>query len=325
MPLTPIPTPNPPAEPSAVPAQCSEWVCAAWDWVNDYGAAIGAVATVLAVIVAIASLAAAAKDNRARSRPMVIAEFRRARRNDRAIDLVVRNVGPSLATHLKVEFEPPISAVEAPTTTAHLIALRYALPNLILGPNQELKNLWWSSRPGPNGTVINSEPTPATVKVDVSYKGTRWRRYRDTFEMNINSIKYETESISSATPERQLKAGVQQLGKIVTGLTAIRNALQNDDEVTPDFVDAMVAMGVLDPPLTPEDADPDDGAGPRPDAQEERDVETATGAEAERESPTEQALAVEAEAEPTVPIVESTPGEPRPATDFGSRPEPGRS
>lgn len=47
-----------------------------WEWVNEYGSGIGAVAGVLATLVAILALTSAARDSKARSQPMIAAEFR---------------------------------------------------------------------------------------------------------------------------------------------------------------------------------------------------------------------------------------------------------
>ena len=52
-------------------------VLEAWTWINEYGSAIGAVAGVVAALVAIIALISAALDSKARSQPMIAAEFRR--------------------------------------------------------------------------------------------------------------------------------------------------------------------------------------------------------------------------------------------------------
>ena len=56
-------------------AQVAGWIGDRWEWINDYGTAVGAVAGVVAAIVAMLALASAASDSKARSQPRVTAGY----------------------------------------------------------------------------------------------------------------------------------------------------------------------------------------------------------------------------------------------------------
>lgn len=77
-----------------------------WEWLKLNGAGLSALAAVVTAAIAVVALGHTASDSRDRSRPMMVAEFQLAVNNGAAIDLVVRNAGPSIARDVTVTFDP---------------------------------------------------------------------------------------------------------------------------------------------------------------------------------------------------------------------------
>jgi len=155
-----------------------DWLNAVLDWLNGNGAALSSFAAIVTAVVAVWALIAAVRDSHERSRPVVVAEFRLAAHNDEAFDLVVRNVGQSIARDVTVTFAPEIEAREddARDLTSYLVE-RYADPISAIGPGQELTNVWWSGVARGEDTLVNSERTPEEVTVSIGYKGSSGRKF----------------------------------------------------------------------------------------------------------------------------------------------------
>ena len=194
-----------------------------WEWINTNGSGIGAVAGVVAAIVAVLALWSAAADTRARSQPMIAAEFRPAVDSNSTIDLVISNLGPTPARELVVTFDPPL---ELPDDTSQLVTpflvKRYRNPIPVLNPGQELLNIWWAGMLAAERTgLINSEPTPDQVTVNVSYKGRRLRRIHDSYQLNTETVRMTTYSVSSDSPRGRLKTIDESLKAIKSSLAEI--------------------------------------------------------------------------------------------------------
>ena len=139
-------------------------VLEAWTWINEYGSAIGAVAGVVAALVAIIALISAALDSKARSQPMIAAEFRPAVDSDSSIDFIITNLGPTPARDITVTFNPPIVIPDdSDRLLAPYLVKRYERPIPVLNPGQILSNTWWAGRAGTGNELTNHEPTPDEV------------------------------------------------------------------------------------------------------------------------------------------------------------------
>ncbi len=197
----------------------------AWNWINDYGTAIGAVAGVVAAIVAIIALISAALDSKARSQPMIAAEFRPAPDSDSSIEFVLSNLGATPARDVKVTFSPGIVIPQDADTDrllAPYIVKRYERPIPVLNPGQSLSNTWWAgSLSGGSNELTNDEPTPDDVTVSVSYKGLGWRRLSDSFDLTIETVTLTTYSVSSTSTKGRLKTIDDSLKKIRDHLATI--------------------------------------------------------------------------------------------------------
>ena len=185
---------------------------ALWQWINDNGSGLSAIAAISTGVVAIIALRSAAMDSRERTRPYVVAEFRRAENSHSAIDLVIRNTGQSVARDVRVAFSPSFEVpdVGGPYMTSYLLQ-RYATPIPTLGPGQELSNIWFSGRsvPGSN-EMANHEPTPDLVTVTVTYRSTH-STHQDVFPLHVDLIRLTTFSTSSTSLVGRLKTIDQSL------------------------------------------------------------------------------------------------------------------
>ncbi|MCS6553988.1 hypothetical protein NYQ31_09780 [Curtobacterium flaccumfaciens] len=193
-----------------------------WDWINEYGSAIGAVAGVVAALVAILALISAALDSKARSQPMVTAEFRPAPDSDSSIEFVVSNLGATPARDVRVGFTPPIALpAEIRGLVSPYLVQRYQRAIPVLNPGQLLSNTWWAGQAGSGAGLTNREPTPDEVRVDVSYKGLGWSRIRDSFDLTIETVTLTTYSVSSTSTKGRMKTIDESLRKIRDHLATI--------------------------------------------------------------------------------------------------------
>ena len=193
-----------------------------WEWVNDYGTGLGALAAVAAALIAVVALSSTARDSRTRTQPMVTADFRPPAHSDSAIELVVTNLGPTPARDVLVTFDPPL---EMPGDTSRLMApylvKRYANPIKILNPGQVLSNTWWAGEAGPGNELVNREPTPDQVTVHVEYSGIGRRRLSDSFSLTIETVSLTTYNVSSTSLKGRLKTINASLSSIATHLQTI--------------------------------------------------------------------------------------------------------
>lgn len=203
-------------------AQVAGWIGDRWEWINDYGTAVGAVAGVVAAIVAMLALASAASDSKARSQPRVTAEFRPAAESDVTMDLVITNMGSTPARDVVVTFDPPLDVPEDDSRlVAPFIVRRYSKPIPVLNPQQYLTNIWWAGEPGPGNELVNREPTPDDVTVTVSYRGVGRKRLTEQFPLTFETVSLTTYSVSSTSLHGRLKTIDQSLTKLEKAVTKI--------------------------------------------------------------------------------------------------------
>lgn len=196
--------------------------------------AIGAAAAILTTIVAfitailaVAALRSAARDSRERSRPLVLARFRESENSDSSYELVIGNSGQTAARDLVVTFDPPFTEAALGDALVKLIADRYESPLGALPPGGELTNVWWSGSLQGGRALENHIATPDDVKVSVSYKGNRWRRYRDTFALEAKLMKTKTYSVSSTSMIGMTKAIRDSLKTIATEAKTTNSRLRD--------------------------------------------------------------------------------------------------
>ena len=195
-----------------------------WQWINDNGTGLGAMAAVITAVIAGGALRATANDSRDRSRPMVVAEFLPAEHSDSTIDFRIRNYGQSVAHDVLVAFDPEIPDTTDPTSLTPFLKRRYAKTIQHLSPGQELRNIWWSGEAHATGELVNSEPTPDEVRVTVRYRGGKRSKYEDHYDLTIESVTLTTFSTSSASVPGRLKSFDKNLVSISRSLAALASA-----------------------------------------------------------------------------------------------------
>lgn len=206
-----------------------------WQWLNLNGAGLGAAATVMTALVAIYALRQAAIDSRERSRPVVLAEFRRAENSHSTIDLVIRNAGLSVARDVQVTFDPkPAMPADASGLLTPYLLKRYAAAIPTLSPGQELSNIWFSGQVPPGGgpEMVNQEPTSDEVTVLIAYRGTGRRVYRESFPLHVDVVRMMTYSTSSdSVPGRidGIYKSLQSLDQSVKRLAKAADYLRRDE------------------------------------------------------------------------------------------------
>lgn len=206
------------------------------NWVRDllapYTDFIATFGVVLTAIIAIIALRSTAKDSRERSRPLVLAMFRLAEHSDHSFEFVVRNFGQSGAKDLRIEFDPPLTTEMRTEQAVDHIAMRYERAIPLLPPTAELSNTWWSGKDRGGVELVNRLGTPDEVVVSVSYRGSRWRRYRDSFTLHADTIKFTTSQVSSTSIPGRVSAistSLSALVKVVQSLDASVKQLKPKD------------------------------------------------------------------------------------------------
>lgn len=229
-----------------------------WHWLSVNSAAVSCIAAMITAVVAVWTLRWAAIDNRERSEPMMLAEFRRPKHSNHGIDLVVRNAGPTPATNVEVKFDPmPVVPNDGQRYVTRYLLRRYAHLIPVIAPGQELTNLWCSSRPEPTGEgTYNHEPTSDSVIVTISYRGLRKRHvFTQTFHLEVDLIKMTTEQVASESELGRMRAIAASLQKIERSLAPMGRLAQaradeadetdelGPGEIPPDFGDGTNSSG----------------------------------------------------------------------------------
>jgi hypothetical protein len=209
-----------------------------WDALNANGGGIAALAAISTALVAIGTLWSARTDSQERSRPMVLAEFRKPPNSRTSIDLVVRNAGPSIARNVEVKFDliPTVASNDRVSTKGALMT-RYRDSIPTLAPGQELVNTWFAGVSGDHPVeLVNSATTSDEVTVTIAYRGSgRRRRYVDRFPLHIDLVRMGTSRVDSSSPlgctrsiDESLKAVRDSTKRLARAVEALQPEL--DDE-----------------------------------------------------------------------------------------------
>lgn len=192
-----------------------------WEWLGLNAASVSALAAGLTATVAVLALLSTARDSRARTDPIVTAEFRIPPDSDSTIDLVIRNLGPTPARDVTLNFEPPLSVPDGggPFLATYIVN-RYKGTIPVLSPGQELTNIWWAGRVDGN-QMVNAEPTPESVVITIGYRGVGWRRRSARYGLQVETVSSTTFAVSSTSLKGRLKTIDASLKKIASALDRI--------------------------------------------------------------------------------------------------------
>lgn len=135
---------------SECPSRLSAVLATVWDWVaeidaDQWSAAAAGLTAIVAVIagaVAIGQLGEARHLRVEQAAPYVVVVMEPSPAAQWVIDLVIRNLGATAATEVRVSIDPPIRRTAPPSRQGEpeLVTLPNAIPVLV--PGQEYRTLW---------------------------------------------------------------------------------------------------------------------------------------------------------------------------------------
>lgn len=161
--------------------------------VSAVAAAVSTALTLVAVVIAVRSLAATRKDSRDRSRPVIVPELQRELLSHGTTNLLIRNLGTSVAANVSVQFEPgpPEDLDSLPGDNMwKWIFQAYARPIASWAPTWTLSN------------VVRAGHEPLDpFAVIVNYAGPDGTRYTERHEIDPTPILKATSSGPSDTKE----------------------------------------------------------------------------------------------------------------------------
>lgn len=152
-------------------------------------------------IVAIVSLLSIRQDSRDRSRPVISAELLPLTLSHGTCELIIANVGRSVAKDVAVTFKPAITE-DMGVMTAFL-ARRYSHVIPTMGPGRLLTNVYGHQRGDGSGDL--DESVPRDFVVTISYTDAHSRRYIDSYGLSVQTLLDQTTSSPSNTDERGMQ------------------------------------------------------------------------------------------------------------------------
>lgn len=185
------------------------------DQLGAFWAGVAGVMAVVTGLVAIVTLWSLRKDSRDRSRPVLSAELLPVVLSKGTSEFIVQNVGPSVAKDVKVTFDPPIT--EDVGQVAAFLARRYSRTIPTMSPGRRLSNIYshWVG----DGSDELAEPVPKEFAVAITYSDAHGRKYKDRYELTIQTLRNETVSWPANTDDKALvKRQVQALEAVARGV-----------------------------------------------------------------------------------------------------------
>jgi hypothetical protein len=161
--------------------------------------------------VAILTLRALRQDSLDRTRPVIVVEVLPVVLSHGTSELVVQNVGQSVAKHVRLTFDPPIT--EDMGQMAAFLARRYSQTIPTMAPGRRLTNIYahWVG----DGSDNLAEPVPKQFAATAVYVDAHGRVYEDSYELSLQTLRNQTTSSPSNTDP----AGIQK--RLVQALEAI--------------------------------------------------------------------------------------------------------
>lgn len=159
-----------------------------------------AVATIIAAVVAVATLLYTWGQAQEATRPSVVVDLVPNPVNSLEAELVVRNYGRTAARNLKISFSPPLrTGPDAPKQSlGDVVVQRYEGATIAsLAPGRTLSNIYWQTGDAKENTLGLPSATLATAHYE-GRQGSRFRRaakYTDTFSLDMAVIKGGTQSV----------------------------------------------------------------------------------------------------------------------------------
>lgn len=199
---------------SYTPAQLEAF----WSIVEALATVVGAGAALVAAVVAVQTLRALGQDSLDRTRPVMSVDLEPAVLSDIATDLIVSNIGQSVAKNVRVTFDPPLPQLEGSAASGKVtpyLQRRYADAIPTMGPGKQLRNVYAVNVPDESGRKVNDEPVPDTFNVQFEYEDNRGRAYEDTYSLSLETLRTTTSSSPSSTtaPEKRIARAIEAIAR----------------------------------------------------------------------------------------------------------------
>jgi hypothetical protein len=183
--------------------------------ISAFWAGVTGITAVGTGIVAVVSLLSLRRDSRDRSRPVLSAELLPLTLSQGTCELVVQNVGRSVAKNIRLTFEPPIT--EDMGIIAGYLARRYSHVIPTMGPGRRLTNIYGNWRG--DGSDELDESIPKEVTAIFMYQDSHERAYEDRYDLTVQTLRNQTSSFPSSTDEKGMrKREVRALEAIARGV-----------------------------------------------------------------------------------------------------------
>lgn len=184
-------------------------------FLQDYSSEISAAANVGLLLTAIVSATAAFRSisqareiERERTRPMMQAHLRIPDRQEKRLEIVISNVGQTIARNVKFEFDPPLPDLTLEEINARfpnnrgpnnrvfktnpLKHLKYRFirdPIEVWVPGFEITGGYWTVS-GDNDRSTSAEGIPSKSKITITYtdNSPKEKKYKDQFELNAEIL-----------------------------------------------------------------------------------------------------------------------------------------
>lgn len=113
-----------------------------------------------------------------------------------SLNLVVGNVGVSIARDVALDFDPPLPdgqvSRDGQGNPAQFINERYARPISVWVPGREMENHYWiRDDDSPDDAPVSIDDVPNYVVVTITYIDDVGRQYRDTFPLDVREFNGE--------------------------------------------------------------------------------------------------------------------------------------
>jgi hypothetical protein len=171
------------------------------DQITAFWSGVTPVTAVSTALVAIFSLLSLRRDSPDRSRPVISADLLPLTLSHGTCELVIENVGRSVAKDVQVTFDPEIT--EDLGAIAAFLARRYDHVIPTMGPGRRLTNVYGNQLGDGSGNL--DEQVPRDVTLTITYKDARDRRYEDRYELTVQTLLNQTTSSPSNTDERGMQ------------------------------------------------------------------------------------------------------------------------
>lgn len=185
------------------------------DQLNAFWAGVTGIAAVATGVVASLTLRSLQRDSIDRTRPVIAIDVVPIVLSHGTCELVVENVGQSVAKDVRVIFDPPVT--EEMGKMASFLARRYskAIPTMV--PGRRLANVYahWLG----DGTDALVEEVPKEFRATAKYVDSHGREYEDSYVVSLETLRNQTTSTPGSTNLTGLeKRWVKALEAIAAGV-----------------------------------------------------------------------------------------------------------